>query len=230
MKTTNEIREQIKPANKVSLRGTIIGMRSSTSMTSFVIISDGGAVKGSTVVNVVFYGNLKESFKVKDHVDIIAHMQSKIRRVNERNEFHQIVVGDKIKHTNRMLADYIPFKEFQTSEGGIPDDINKALIYGKVSRVYMPNDSYAIITVAVPSKEKKLNYVDVICYKRQAQMASFIETGDCVVCAGEIRSAKEKPKADEIFWQSVICKDIAKINPEDMDLSIYNKENSEEES
>ena len=211
----------IKPTNVIKLRGTVIGMRSSTTMTSFVIITDGGEQKGSTVVNISFYGTLKESFKVKDHVDIIAHMQSKIVRTDGKNKFHQIVVGDRIKHTNRMLADYIPFKEFQTPEGGIPDDINKAFVYGQVTRIYMPSDSYAVVTVAVPTAEKKMNYIDVICYKRQAQIASLLTEGDFIVSIGEIRSAKERPKADEIFWQNVICKDMAKIEDEQADSSVY---------
>lgn len=222
MKSAETNRELLKPSNKVMVRGTIIGTRSSATLTSYLIITDGGEEKGSTVVNVIFYGQLKEAFKVKDHVDIIAHMQSRIKKTEDgKSSFHQIVVGDKIKKTNRLLADYIPFKEFQTPEGGIPDDMNKAFIYGKVSRVYVPGDGFAIITVMVPSKEAKKNYVDVICYKRQAQIASLLAEGDCVVSIGELRSAKEKPKGDEVFWQSVICKDISKVREEDMDLSVY---------
>lgn len=216
--------ERIKPTNKVTLRGTILGIRSSATVTSFVLISDGGEEKGSTVSNIVFYGNLKESFKVRDHVDVVAHMQSKIIKGAEgKNEYHQMVIGDKIRKSNRMLADYLPFPELQTPNGGIPDDINKAFVYGKVSRVYAPTDGYAIVTVAVPSKEGKMNYVDLICYKRQAQVAHLLHEGDCIVSIGELRSAKERPKQNEIFWQSIICKDIAKFDELDMDTSLYSK-------
>lgn len=219
---SQENKTLIKPTNLIKLRGTIIGMRSTTKMTSFVIITDGGEKKGSTVVNILFFEPLKDTFKVKEHVDIIAHMQSKIvKKEDNKNKFYQIVVGDKIKHTNRMLADYIPLPEFQTTEGGIPDDINKAFIYGKISRIYKPNDAYAVVTVTVPSAENKVNYIDIICYKRQAQLALNLTEGDFIVATGEIRSAKERPKADEIFWQNVICKDIAKISDEQADLSIY---------
>ena len=108
----------IRLTNVLKLRGTIIGIRSSTTLTSFIIITDGNEKKGSTVVNVTFYVPIEQSFKVKDHVDIIAHMQSKLIKTDEKNKFHQLVIGDKIKLTNRLLADYLPLKEMQTQEGG----------------------------------------------------------------------------------------------------------------
>lgn len=214
--------KKFTPRNEINIRGTIIGSKASGNFTSFIIISDDSEKKGSTVVNVSFYKNVMGDFKIKDHVDIVAHMQSKIIKGEDgKRSYHQLVVGDKIKHTNRLLYDYFPREEFKTTEGGIPDDINKAFICGKVSRVYAPNDNYAIVTVIVPSKENKANFCDVVCYRRQAKLASLITTDDYVVAVGEIRSAKEKPAANTIFKQNVICKDIACVDKENFDTSVY---------
>ena len=219
------INEKLKPKNEVQLRGTLIGMKSTTKLTSFVIVTDGGEEKGSTVVNVIFYGTVKGTFKVKDHVDIVAHMQSKIIKTEDgKRSYHQMVIGNAIKKTNRLLYDYLPIDDFKSQEGGIPDDVNKAFIYGKVSRVFVPNDNYAIVTVLVPTENNKANFCDVICYKRQAKVASLLNEGDFVVSIGEIRSSKERPAANEIFKQCVICKDVARIKEEDFDASSYTEE------
>ena len=148
-------------------------------------------------------------------------MQSKLIKTDEKNKFHQLVIGDKIKLTNRLLADYLPLKEMQTQEGGIPDDVNKAFVYGKISRIYLPNNFFAIVTVKVPSAVMKMNYIDIICYKRQAQMVNLLAEDDFIVCIGEIRTAKEKPKSNEIFEQSIVCKDMAKLDSALADLNSY---------
>ncbi len=219
---TNTAEKKIKPSNILKIRGTIIGIRSSSKMTSLIIISDGGKVKGSTVSNVVFYGPVKDSFGIHEHVDITAHMQSRIiRSENTKRSFRQYVIGDEIKRTNRLLSQYIRQTEFQTPDGGIPDDVNKAFVCGKVTHIYQPKDDYAVITILVPSENEKMNYVDVTCYNRQAAMVSRLEEDDFVVCAGELRSAKERPKPGEYFWQNILCKDIEKIPVEKFDDSSY---------
>ena len=120
----------------------------------------------------------------------------------------QVAVGNASR-----LLEYLDDAIISDPEGGYADDVNKAFFVGRIVHQYAPREDIQILTLACKSRSS-VDYVEITCFKRQAELAALMEEGDMVAIAGSVRTSPSK-KDERITNENIICKDIAAIPSEE---------------
>lgn len=202
---------KVKDANQIVLGGTIVGRQETKKIVSIRIATDAFGGK-SAFPTTIFYDKEKtEGFQVGDRVTLECHIQARrvIKSDGISKVYYQDIVGDNIALTKRALAEYLDDSVIQTTEGGYGDDINKAFIVGQIYHKYSPNPDIQILTIASRTR-RTVDYIEVTCFKRQAELASLLSEDDYVAIVGSIRTSPNK-KDERLTNESIVCKDIAAI-------------------
>ena len=97
-------------------------------------------------------------------------------------------------------------------------DENGAFITGNVTHVYEVNDETVVVTVLCERNNRR-DRVNVSCFKRQAELAKTLKTGDVIAAAGLIQT--KNIREQKRIAQSIVARDMA-IDPDPV-----KKENNE---
>ncbi len=206
---------KVKDANEIILGGSIVWRQESRSIVSIRVATDAYAGR-SAFPTVIFYNKeLTQNFKVGDRVTIKAHIQARrtLKSDGVTKAYYQDIVGDEINHTKRLLLEYLDAAIIPDPEGGYADDVNKAFFVGRIVHQYAPREDIQILTLACKSRSS-VDYVEITCFKRQAELAALMEEGDMVAIVGSVRTSPSK-KDERITNENIICKDIAAIPSEE---------------
>lgn len=216
-----------RPRNEMRDRGTIVFLRSGETRTGVPytnvrIVTDSGPRKDYPMFR--FFGELAETaakFEKGDRVCIIGHASLQ-RKLDENrqptNGFQQIFIGDAIIRSKRELSRYINLDNISEYDGGHMRDENGAFITGNVTHVYEVNDETVVVTVLCERNNRR-DRVNVSCFKRQAELAKTLKTGDVIAAAGLIQT--KNIREQRRIAQSIVARDMA-IDPDSV-----KKENNE---
>lgn len=207
----------MKATNYVYLRGGIVRTRTSKSLASITLASDGNSGKFTSFPNIITYQpDMFENFKIGDRVTVEAHIQLHPIFNSDRKivKYETSIVCDSIELNKRPLAAYLDdSEEFDLYDGGALEDKNYATIFGRVGRIYVPHDRITLLSIMVPNKRtQRMDQCEVACFKRQAEVGKMLEKGDYVMVYGSVRTKNDQDeKGNLITNQHVICKDILKV-------------------
>lgn len=156
-------------------------------------------------------------YRVRDRIQVDAHMQIRRSMQGDRRVYRPELIGDTVTLIQRRLSSAMENNMDPQEMMNQQADTNWGLVEGTVSGLYSPNDKATILSVTVPHREREQR-CPISCLGRFKSIADQLKEGDRI--AATVYVSVREADENHPFSQNLVCTDLYKFKEEEPEPAV----------